>query len=56
MSGTCVIGLQWGDEAKGKLVDWLTKENDIVVRASGSEDLFKDIPVEADEIEDLMNQ
>ncbi len=21
MAGTCVIGLQWGDEAKGKLVD-----------------------------------
>lgn len=35
MSGTCVIGLQWGDEAKGKLVDWLTKENDIVVRYQG---------------------
>ena len=26
------------------------------VRASGSEDLFKDIPVEADEIEDLMKK
>jgi adenylosuccinate synthase len=35
VSGTCVIGLQWGDEAKGKLVDWLTKENDIVVRYQG---------------------
>lgn len=35
MTGTCVIGLQWGDEAKGKLVDWLTKENDIVVRYQG---------------------
>lgn len=35
MPGTCVIGLQWGDEAKGKLVDWLTKENDIVVRYQG---------------------
>lgn len=35
MSGTCVIGLQWGDEAKGKVVDLLTKENDIVVRYQG---------------------
>jgi adenylosuccinate synthase len=35
VGGTCVIGLQWGDEAKGKLVDWLTKENDIVVRYQG---------------------
>lgn len=35
MSGTCVVGLQWGDEAKGKVVDLLTKENDIVVRYQG---------------------
>jgi len=33
--GTCVIGLQWGDEAKGKLVDLLTLEHDIVVRYQG---------------------
>ena len=35
MSGTCVIGLQWGDEAKGKLVDWLTEGKDLVVRYQG---------------------
>src|ERR1044072_5646929 len=33
--GTCVIGLQWGDEAKGKLVDLLTEQHDIVVRYQG---------------------
>jgi adenylosuccinate synthase len=33
--GTCVIGLQWGDEAKGKLVDLLTSEHNIVVRYQG---------------------
>jgi adenylosuccinate synthase len=33
--GTCVIGLQWGDEAKGKLVDILTEDHDIVVRYAG---------------------
>jgi len=33
--GTCVIGLQWGDEAKGKLVDLLTLQHDIVVRYQG---------------------
>jgi adenylosuccinate synthase len=32
---TCVIGLQWGDEAKGKLVDLLTGQHDIVVRYQG---------------------
>ena len=35
MPGTCVIGLQWGDEAKGKLVDILTEQHDIVVRYQG---------------------
>lgn len=35
MPATCVIGLQWGDEAKGKLVDLLAPRNDIVVRYQG---------------------
>jgi len=32
---TCVVGLQWGDEAKGKIVDLLTEQHDIVVRYQG---------------------
>jgi len=35
MSGTSVIGLQWGDEAKGKVVDILTGQSDVVVRYQG---------------------
>ncbi|MAT72229.1 MAG: adenylosuccinate synthase [Planctomycetaceae bacterium] len=35
MPGTCVIGLQWGDEAKGKIVDLLTARHDVVVRYQG---------------------
>ncbi len=35
MPNLCVIGLQWGDEAKGKLVDLLTDRFDIVVRYQG---------------------
>ena len=35
MPATCVIGLQWGDEAKGKVVDLLTERHDIVVRYQG---------------------
>lgn len=35
MSCTCVIGLQWGDEAKGKLVDILTERHEVVVRYQG---------------------
>lgn len=35
MPGTCVIGLQWGDEAKGKIVDLLTEHHEVVVRYQG---------------------
>jgi adenylosuccinate synthase len=35
MSATCVVGLQWGDEAKGKIVDLLTEQHDFVVRYNG---------------------
>jgi adenylosuccinate synthase len=32
---TSVVGLQWGDEAKGKIVDLLTPDHDLVVRYNG---------------------
>ncbi len=32
---TCVVGLQWGDEAKGKIVDLLAQEHDVIVRYNG---------------------
>src|SRR5438876_1369087 len=32
---SCVVGLQWGDEAKGKIVDLLTEQHDLVVRFNG---------------------
>ena len=35
MACTCVVGLQWGDEAKGKIVDLLTEHHDVVVRYNG---------------------
>ena len=35
MSNVTVIGAQWGDEGKGKIVDWLSNEADIVVRFQG---------------------
>lgn len=35
MSTVCVVGLQWGDEGKGKVVDLLAEEADIVVRFQG---------------------
>ncbi len=35
MSNTIIVGAQWGDEGKGKIVDYLTEGTDIVVRAQG---------------------
>ena len=35
MACTCVVGLQWGDEAKGKIVDLLTGDHHVVVRYNG---------------------
>ena len=35
MPGTCVVGLQWGDEAKGKIVDLMGDQFDFVVRYNG---------------------
>ena len=32
---TCIVGLQWGDEGKGKIVDILAEKADIVVRYAG---------------------
>ena len=35
MSNTVVMGAQWGDEGKGKIVDLLTREADLIVRFQG---------------------
>jgi adenylosuccinate synthase len=35
VGSTCVVGLQWGDEAKGKIVDLLCDQHDVVVRYQG---------------------
>ena len=35
MNNVAVIGSQWGDEGKGKIVDWLSREADVVVRFQG---------------------
>ena len=35
MSNVVVVGSQWGDEGKGKIVDWLSSEADIVIRFQG---------------------
>ncbi|MFQ5750254.1 MAG: adenylosuccinate synthetase, partial [Planctomycetota bacterium] len=35
MPSTAIIGLQWGDEGKGKVIDSLAAEADVVVRYAG---------------------
>lgn len=35
MSNVVVVGSQWGDEGKGKIVDWLSSRADVVVRSQG---------------------
>jgi adenylosuccinate synthase len=35
MANVTVVGAQWGDEGKGKIVDWLSERAEIVVRFQG---------------------
>ena len=43
MSVDLLLGLQWGDEGKGKIVDVLTESYDIIARFQGG--LMQDIPL-----------
>ncbi|MFN8929978.1 MAG: adenylosuccinate synthetase, partial [Alphaproteobacteria bacterium] len=35
MQSVVVVGSQWGDEGKGKVVDWLSERADVIVRFQG---------------------
>ena len=35
MANTILVGAQWGDEGKGKIIDWLSNRADMVVRFQG---------------------
>src|SRR5579862_8014123 len=35
MANTILVGAQWGDEGKGKIIDVLTEQSDVVVRTQG---------------------
>ena len=37
MSNVVVVGSQWGDEGKGKIVDWLSEKADVIVRFQGGD-------------------
>jgi len=46
MANVTVIGAQWGDEGKGKLVDWLSNRADVVVRFQGGHNAGHTLVVE----------
>ena len=48
MSTLVVLGIQWGDEGKGKLVDFLTKKADTVVRFQGGNNAGHTIVIEGE--------
>jgi adenylosuccinate synthase len=49
MTGIVVVGLQWGDEGKGKFVDILAQDADMVVRGQGGNNAGHTIIVEGEE-------
>ena len=46
MSLDVLLGLQWGDEGKGKIVDWLSSKADTVVRFQGGNNAGHTIQIE----------
>ncbi|CUH95823.1 Adenylosuccinate synthetase [Propionispora sp. 2/2-37] len=49
MSATVVIGTQWGDEGKGKIVDYLAEKADVVVRYQGGNNAGHTVVVDGQE-------
>lgn len=48
MTDTVVVGVQWGDEGKGKFVDWLAEDFDVVVRFQGGNNAGHTLVVDGD--------
>ncbi len=46
MANVVVVGAQWGDEGKGKIVDWLSERADVVVRFQGGHNAGHTLQVE----------
>ena len=44
MANTILVGAQWGDEGKGKIIDVLTERADIVVRYAGGNNAGSSAP------------
>ena len=48
MANVTVVGSQWGDEGKGKIVDWLSERADVVVRFQGGHNAGHTLVVEGE--------
>ena len=49
MANTILVGLQWGDEGKGKIIDYLTERADVVVRFQGGNNAGHTVEVGPDQ-------
>jgi adenylosuccinate synthase len=49
MPATIVVGTQWGDEGKGKVIDWLAEEADLVARYAGGDNAGHTVTVAGDQ-------
>ena len=50
MANTILVGAQWGDEGKGKIIDVLTEQADVVVRYAGGNNAGHTVIVKGKEI------
>ena len=48
MANVVVVGTQWGDEGKGKIVDWLSERADVIVRFQGGHNAGHTLVIEGD--------
>ena len=46
MANTVIVGAQWGDVGKGKIVDWLTESADVVARSQGGNNAWHTVIVD----------
>ena len=51
MANVVVVGSQWGDEGKGKIVDWLSEQADIVVRFQGGHNAGHTLVIDGDHLQ-----
>ena len=51
MANVVVVGAQWGDEGKGKIVDWLSEQADVVVRFQGGHNAGHTLVIDGNDLQ-----